>query len=84
MAVTLSPELTKEQIVNQLHIADCAMIRCSEDQEDAVSMISEDAGQISVNGADDNMGIGGTIQSALAGLAGSADTKVINAADYVM
>ncbi len=84
IAVKLSPELTKEQIVNQLHIADCAMVRCSEDQEDAVAMISEDVGQITVNETDDNMGIGGTIKSALSGVIGSSDTKVINAADYVM
>ena len=84
MAVTLSPELTKEQIVNGLSITDCAMIRCSEEQEDAVSMISQDVGQIGIHGADDNLGIGGTIRSALSGLAGSADTKVINAADYVL
>ncbi len=84
VAVKLSPELTKEQIVNQLHIADCAMVRCSVDQEDAVTMISEDVVQITVNESDDNIEIGSTIKSALSGLAGNADTKVINAADYVM
>ena len=83
MAVTLSPELTREQIVNQLHITDCGMIRCTEDQEDAVAMISGDVGQITT-GNDDNTGISGTIQTALSGVLGTPDTKVINAADYVM
>ena len=84
MTVSLSPELTKEQIVNQLYIADCAVIRCTEDQEAAVSMISEDVGQITVNEMDDNTGIGGAIKSAVSGVFGSRDTKVINAVDYVM
>ena len=84
MAVKLSPELTKEQIVNQLHIADCGMVFCSEEQEDAVSMISVDVGQITTKENDNNTGIGGAIKSALSGVIGSEETKVINAADYVM
>ena len=84
MAVALSPELTREQIVSRLHITDCGMIRCTEDQEDAVAMICEDVGQITTGAADDNAGIGGTIRTALSGVLGTPDTKVINATDYVM
>lgn len=82
--VKISSDLTKEMIVERLRIIDCDIVKCSEAQEDAVSTICKDVGQIRTQNCDDDMNAGNTVKSVLAGIAGLSDTKVINAADYVL
>ena len=81
--VTIADDIPKELIVQRLHIEDCAMVRCSEELEDAVSMVCTDVAKIGNDGEDD-MGVGDVIKNALGGIKGALETKVINAADYVM
>ena len=85
--VTLSEDLSTEDIMDKLHIADCAMVVCSKEQEETVNMIAEDVAMIRVAGQDlededesDGM-IGGTLGSFLGKL---KDTQIINAAEYKM
>ena len=85
--VTLSEDLSTEDIMDKLHIADCAMVVCSKEQEETVNMIAEDVAMIRVAGQDlededesDGM-IGGTLGSFLGKL---KDTQIINAAEYTM
>ena len=49
--VTLDKALTSEDIVEKLHISDCACIRCTMAQEAAVSAVSTDVAQIKVTDA---------------------------------
>ena len=48
--VTLSEDLSAEDIMEKLHIVDCAMVICSKEQEEAVGMIAEDVAMIQVSG----------------------------------
>jgi len=82
--VKIAADIPKELILERLHIEDCGIVRCSEEQEDAVTMICDDVGQIGGTGSEEDMGIGDAIKAALGGLKGSLDTKVINASDYVL
>ncbi|MBE5768962.1 MAG: hypothetical protein E7333_05145 [Clostridiales bacterium] len=83
--VKIADDIPKDLIVERLHIEDCAVVKCSEEQEDAVTMICSDVGQIgSISDEENDMGVGDIIKTALGGIKGALDTKVINAADYVL
>lgn len=82
--VKIADDIPKELIVERLHIEDCAVVKCSEELEDAVTMICTDVGHVGSTEDDDGMGIGNMIKDALGGIKGALDTKVINAADYVL
>lgn len=82
--VKIADDIPKELIVERLHIEDCAVVKCSEELEDAVTMICTDVAQIGSADGEDGMGIGDMIKDALGGIKGALDTKVINAADYVL
>ena len=86
--VTLSEELSAEDIMERLRIADCALVVCTKEQEEAVHMIAEDvamikvAGQDQEDGEDDEDGmVGGMLGSFLGKL---KDAQVINTAEYKM
>lgn len=79
-----SADIPKQWIVERLHIADCAIVKCSKELEDAVTMISEDVGSIGPVGAGEDQSIGGTINAVPGGIQGVLDTKVINAVQYVL
>ena len=70
--------------MERLHIADCAIVKCSKELEDAVTMICEDVGSIGPVGTGEDQSIGGTINAVLGGIQGVLDTKVINAVQYVL
>ena len=78
--VQIANDIPKELIMERLKIEDCGTVKCSVDQEDALAMVCQDVGQI----GDADEGAAGTIKSALGGMMDLLDTKVINAADYVM
>ena len=85
--VTLSADLSAEDIMEKLHIVDCAMVVCSKEQEEAVNMIAEDVAMIRMSGqdADDEDGEDGMIGGMLGSFLGRLkDTQIINAAEYKM
>ena len=61
----------------------CIVAQCSEELEDAVTMICTDVGHIGAEN-EDPMGIGDMLKDAMGGIKGALETKVINAADYVL
>ena len=85
--VTLSEDLSAEDIIEKLHIVDCAMVICSKEQEEAVGMIAEDVAMIQVSGqgSDDEDGEDGGALGMLGSFLGKLkDTQIINAAEYEM
>lgn len=60
--VTLDKALTAEEIVEKLHISDCACIRCTMAQEAAVSAVSTDVAQIKVTDAPEERDDGETVR----------------------
>lgn len=60
--VTLDKALASEDIVEKLHISDCACIRCTMAQEAAVSAISTDVAQIKVTDAPEERDDGETVR----------------------
>ncbi len=84
--VKLSEELSPEDIMEKLHIYDCALVVCSKEQEEAVNMISEDVAMIKVTGQDqDDDEEAGTVHGIPGNFFGkSNDTQMINAAEYKM
>ena len=81
--VKIADDIPKELIVERLRIEDCGVVKCSEELEDAVTMICTDVGHIGAQG-EDGMGIGDMLKEAMGGIKGVLETKVINAADYVL
>ena len=82
--VKIADDIPKELIVERLHIEDCGVVRCCEELEDAVTMICTDCGAVGSAEGEDGMGIGDMIKDALGGIKGALDTKVINAADFLL
>lgn len=82
--VKIADDIPKELILERLHIEDCAVVKCSEEQEDALAMVCADVAQIGSPEGDDGMGIGEIMKNAMGGLKDVLDTKVINAAEYVL
>ena len=79
--VTLSEDLSVEDIMEKLHITDCAMVICTKEQEDAVNMIAKDVAMIQVAGQNQEDEEDGMLGSFLGKL---KDTQVTNAAEYKM
>ena len=82
--VKIADDIPKELITQRLHIEDCAMVKCSEELEDAVTMVCSDVAKIGGSEEGDGMGIEDILKSAMGGIKGALETKVINAADYVL
>lgn len=85
--VKIADDIPKDWIVQRLRIEDCGIVKCSEELEDAVTMICSDVGQIGgIGGAegDDALGIGGILKTAMGGIKSVLETKVINATNYTL
>ena len=80
--VKIADDIPKELVAERLHIEDCGVVRCCEELEDAVTMICTDCGL--VGSAEESFGIGDILKTAMGGVKGALETKVINAADYVL
>ena len=78
--VKIADDIPKEWIVERLHVEDCANVQCSKEQEDAVSMVCEDVAEIDSTGGEAS-DAGGALA---AGIRGMLDTRVVNAAEYVL
>ena len=81
--VTIADDIPKELITERLRIEDCGVVKCCEELEDAVTMVCTDVGHIGAEG-NDELGVGNIIKDALGGIKGVLDTKMINAAEYVL
>ncbi|MBO4797342.1 MAG: hypothetical protein J5494_00985 [Candidatus Methanomethylophilaceae archaeon] len=79
--VTLSGDLTPEDIQEKLQIRDCAVVVCTKEQEEAVNLITEDVALIRVSGQDEEADDrnGGPSVGAPDAL---KDALVVNAAEY--
>ena len=73
--VTLGEELSPDEIMDKLQIVDCAIVRCTAEQEEAVHMIAEDVARITTRNEDEDEDLTG-------GLFGKAGAEVINAVEY--
>ncbi len=82
--VTIADDIPKELIVERLHIEDCVIVKCSKELEDAVAMICTDVAQIRSGKDEDGMGVGAMLKNIMGGVKGALDTKMINAAEYVL
>ena len=83
--VTLSEDLSPEDIMEKLHISDCAMVVCTKEQEEAVNMIAEDVAMIKIAGQNQEDNADGMVDGILNGFFGKLkDAQVINAAEYKM
>lgn len=84
--VKIAEDIPKELIVQKLTFRDCAIIKCTPEQEEAVNMVSEDVAMVGGASGGDSLGdmVGNTLQSVFKGIQGALDTKVINAAEYVL
>lgn len=83
MTVKIDPDVPKEWILERLSITDCMKVDCAPEQEDAVTAICEDVMSVG-SGAEDDTGVGDIIKGALGGMKDLLNTKMVNAADYVM
>jgi len=81
--VKIADDIPKELIVERLRIEACGDVKCCEELEDAVTMICTDVGHIGAEG-NDEQGVGGMITDVLGGIKGALESKVINAAEYVL
>lgn len=79
--VNLSEDLTAQEIEDMIKISDCALVRCSKEQEDTVNMITHDVAKIQIRG--DGEGEGENKRSLLGEIFENIkDARIINAADY--
>lgn len=78
--VRLDGDISSDLILDKLTIVDCTAVTCSPEQEGAVAMIAEDVAQIGKG----EEGVGGLLEDVFSGIKKLADTKVINAGDYVL
>ena len=84
--VKIAEDIPRELIIQKLTIRGCTMVKCSPEQEEAVNMVSEDVAIVGGASGSDSLGdmVSNTLQSVFQGIQGAPDTKVINAADYVL
>ena len=78
--LVIAPDVPAELILERLHVSDCGVIHCTPQQEAAVGAICSDVGQIETEGKGS---LTGNVWDALKGSL-SEDTKMVNAAEYVM
>lgn len=89
VSVKIDEDVDKELIIERLSISDCASVRCTSEQEDAVAVISQDVAKIG-EAADmddmikDTLGMDSEEGGVLGAAKGLLGTTVINASDYVM
>ena len=83
--VTLSEELTPEDIMEKLRIDDCAIVICTKEQEEAVHIIAEDVAVIRISGQNDEEDRNDPAGRSLKGVLGERKaTQIINSAEYKM
>ncbi len=83
VTLTLDEDIPKELILERLTVQDCVKVVCTPEQEDVVTVVSQDVMSIGA-GSDDDTGIGGMLKTMLGSARELLDTKITNAGDYVL
>lgn len=83
MTVKIDEDIPKELILKKLTISDVMTVKCAPDQEDVLAAVCEDVMQIG-EGNGEETGIGSMFKEALGGFGDLLNTKMVNAADYVL
>lgn len=81
--VKIDEDVPKDLILERLSISEAVSVKCSPEQEDAVAAICEDVVSIGENPGDE-MGVGDMIKGAFGMAKDMLNTKMVNAADYVL
>lgn len=81
VTVTIDEDVPKDLILERLTICECVSVKCSKEQEDAVTAVSEEV--MSIGGGDEK-GPGGMFKDLFGGIGDLLNTKMVNAADYVL
>ena len=85
-SIKIAEDVSPADILEKLEIANCASVRCSEEQKSAVELVSSNVASISCGKVDGDMVSG--IMGALSGVGDFVgmvkDTKMINADKHVM
>ena len=79
--VTIDEDVPKDLILEKLSISEAVFVKCSKEQEDAVAAICEEVVSIGEGG---ETGLGDMIKGAIGGIGDLLNTKMVNAADYVL
>lgn len=83
--VVIDEDVPNELILERLSITDCVSVKCTSEQESAVSMICEDVVAVGGNSEETaGMSIGEIVRASLGGSDKHAATKVVNTSDYVL
>lgn len=80
--VKIDTDVPKELIFERLSISEAVSVKCSPEQEDAVTAICEEV--VSIGQGEDEMGVGDMIKGAFGMAKDMLNTKMVNAADYVL
>lgn len=80
--VKIDENVPKELILERLSISEAVSVKCSPEQEDAVTAICEET--VSIGQGEDEMGVGDMIKGAFGMAKDMLNTKMVNAADYVL
>ena len=82
--VKFKPDIPAELIRQRLlSIVDCAMVRCTEEQQSTIELVAKDCAKIGSGGDDTGFGAMDMMKGAM-GHGGDGSTKVINSARYVL
>lgn len=76
----IAPDVPPELILERLHVSDCGIVHCTPEQEAAVSAVCNDVGHVET---DEKAKLAGGIRDMAKGIL-TGDTKMVNAAEYVM
>lgn len=80
--VEIDEDVPKDLILERLSISEAVSVKCSAEQEDAVAAICEEVVSIGENA--ESGGLGDMIKGAMGGIGDLLNTKMVNAADYVL
>ncbi len=81
--VKIDEDVPKDLILERLSISEAVSVKCSPEQEDAVTAICEEVVSIGES-VGDEMGVGEMIKGAFGMAKDMLNTKMVNAADYVL
>lgn len=82
MTVKIDEDIPKELILQKLSVSDVMTVKCAPEQEDVLAMVCEDV--MTIGQGEDGMGVGDMIKGAFDTAKDLLNTKMVNAAEYVM
>ena len=83
--VVLDEDVDSALILDKLRLVNCAKVSCSEEQESAVAAVATNVAQIGQQDEEaDGNGTGNILGNVFGMVKNLADTKIINADEYIM